>query len=97
MAFTLQTWARVSTSANEGGTNTNSAPRLHIYRTPDAAATYEASGYFGASLAAPGLGTSIRTGDQVQVTSTGDVTTKPYNMTRNDTTGVITVTQQVVA
>ena len=83
MAFTLQTWARSSAGANEG---VSGSLRRHVYVTADTqAAAAAASDY-------DGLGTEVRSGDQVAITSTSDVTTVNYTIARNLTTGVIGLT-----
>lgn len=89
MALTIQTWARVSVSANEPiVSTTNGCFRNYNYYTADTQATVAASGYFNAGVTGGGVAYDIVTGDYVAVYSTTDASLMTYRLT--NTSGVIT-------
>lgn len=88
MAFNINNWVRVSTSAAEptqvlqDGTTKIGGPRMYTYITADSQATVAASGYFGNSLDQKVSG-DIVTGDIVVVNSTSDNTVVWYVLTNS--------------
>ncbi len=89
MAFTIQTWCRASTSANEPFETLASGAlagcfRQYNYVTADTQAVVGVSGYFNT------VAFDLTTGDYINVYSTADAFAVVYRVT--NTAGVITLT-----